>query len=146
MLEDWQGVHTPGILYEFQNKGLTKLAFRKLLILNGAFSVDGSKWERHRRKEERHHGFGRSRRKRRIPEAHLPGHYSNGSEIASQGKRRGSSGSCRSAVQDGVPGVVDSRRNVLSAMQSGVPAGVHALRRLRRGLGVYTSSHGKWLC
>ncbi len=45
MLEDWQGVHTPGILYECQNKGLTKLAFRKLLILNGAFSVDGSKWE-----------------------------------------------------------------------------------------------------
>jgi len=45
MLEDWQGVHTPGILYECKNKGLTKLAFRKLLILNGAFSVDGSKWE-----------------------------------------------------------------------------------------------------
>src|SRR5260370_41517759 len=95
MLEDWQRVHSPGILYECQNKGLTKLAFRKLLILNGAFSVDGSKWERHRRKEERHHGFGRSRRKRRIPEGRLPGHYSNGSEIASQGKRRGSSGACR---------------------------------------------------
>src|SRR5437773_6053720 len=143
MLEDWQGVHTPGILYECQNKGLIKLAFRKLLILNGAFSVDGSKWERHRTKEERHHGFGKSRRKRRIPEGRLPGHYSNGSEIASQGKRRGGSGSCRSAVQQGVSSVVDSRRNVLSSMQIGIPPRFYTLRRLRRGLGVYTSGHGK---
>ncbi|SRR6266487_3318626 len=143
MLEDWQGVHTPGILYECQNKGLTKLAFRKLLIVKGTLSVDGSKWERHRRKEERYHGFGRSRRKRRIPEARLPGHYSNGSEIASQGKRRGSSGSCRSAVQQGVSSVVDSRRNVLSSMQSGISPRIHALRGLRHGLGVYTSGHGK---
>ncbi len=45
MLEDWRGGTHPGILYECQNKGLIKLAFRKLLILNGAFSVDGSKWE-----------------------------------------------------------------------------------------------------
>jgi len=28
-----KGVHTPGILYEFQNKRLTKFAIRKLLIL-----------------------------------------------------------------------------------------------------------------
>jgi len=58
-----EGVPHPGSLYECQNKGLTKFAFRKLLILKGAFSVDGSKWEGHRRKEEQHHGFGRSRRK-----------------------------------------------------------------------------------
>jgi len=28
--------HTPGILYEYKKKGLTKIAFRKLLILKGA--------------------------------------------------------------------------------------------------------------
>src|SRR6266571_578815 len=31
--------HTPGSLYEFQNKGLTKFAFRKLLILKGTCDV-----------------------------------------------------------------------------------------------------------
>ncbi len=31
--------HTPGILYEYQNKGVAKLAFRKPLILKDAFSV-----------------------------------------------------------------------------------------------------------
>src|SRR6266568_8766927 len=80
---------------------------------------------------------------RRTPERRLPSEYHNRSERIGQGKNRGSSGSCRSAVQDGVPGVVDSRRNVLSAMQSRIPAGIHALRGLRRGLGVYTSGPGK---
>jgi len=31
-----KGGYTPGILYECQNKGLTKLAIRKLLILKDA--------------------------------------------------------------------------------------------------------------
>ena len=33
------GGYPPGILYECQNKELTKFGFRKLLILKGAFSV-----------------------------------------------------------------------------------------------------------
>ena len=45
--EGW-GVHPPGILYEYQNKGLTKFALRKLLILKGAFSVVYTNWERYR--------------------------------------------------------------------------------------------------
>src|SRR6266699_2269512 len=78
---------------------------------------------------------------RRTPERRLPSEHYNRSEREGQGKRRGSSGSCRSAVQQGVSSVVDSRRNVLSAMQSGIPARIHALRGLRRGLGVCASGH-----
>src|SRR6266566_5663953 len=133
MLEDWQGVHTPGILYECQNKGLTKLAFRKLLILNGAFSGDGSKRENTGEKKNGTTASAGAGVNRRTPERRLPSEHYNRSEREGQGKRRGSSGSCRSAVQQRVSSVVDSRRNVLSAMQSGIPARIHALRRLRRG-------------
>src|SRR6266568_6445920 len=70
---------------------------------------------------------------RRTPERRLPSEYYNRSERVGQGKNRGSSGSCRSAVQDGIPGVVDSRHNVLSSMQSGIPPRFYTLRRLRRG-------------
>jgi len=40
-------------LYECQNKGLTKFAFRKWLILKDAFSVVYTNWERYRKKEKR---------------------------------------------------------------------------------------------
>jgi hypothetical protein len=57
-----RGVH-PGILYECQNKGLTKFAFRKLLILKDAFSIVCTNWERYRKKEktaaERPHSKGK---------------------------------------------------------------------------------------
>jgi hypothetical protein len=33
------GVHPPGILYEYQKKGVTEFAFRKSLILKGAILV-----------------------------------------------------------------------------------------------------------
>src|SRR5437899_4182784 len=44
---------------------------------------------------------------RRTPERRLPSQYDNRSGRVGQGKNRGSTGSCRSAVQDGIPGVVD---------------------------------------
>src|SRR6266436_2424813 len=87
MLEDWQGVHTPGILYEFQNKGLTKLAFRKLLILNGAFSVDGSKWEDTGEKKNGTTASAGAGVNRRTPERRLLSEYYNRSERVGQGKK-----------------------------------------------------------
>src|SRR6266568_5812921 len=90
MLEDWQGVHTPGILYECQNKGLTKLAFRKLLILNGAFSVDGSKRENTGERKNGTTASAGAGVNRRTPERRLPSEYDNRSGRVCQGKNRGS--------------------------------------------------------
>ncbi len=46
--------HTPGILYEYQKKGLTEIAVRKLLILKDAscFAIRGTKNARKRKRGE----------------------------------------------------------------------------------------------
>src|SRR6266571_7904000 len=83
MLEDWRGVHTPGSLYEYQNKGLTKFSFRKLLILKDAFSIVApigkrtgkkKKWQQSYRtpKNKFAHNFGSVQRERKLEKEKRP--------------------------------------------------------------------------